>query len=219
MQVNSTDQSLGSLLGQFGPRRANASQSRRQSADFEACIGRGENGSTSAERMVRDSGAISSQTSRSNTGTGVPPSGTSGADASAADTTMRGVAEPVPVTTSAALSASKASSPFAPSAPNEPSPAAPWPVNIVTPSTLPAVAHESKAALADAMVKQGLDPSQYQVSYWEELVWYPGGNYINKFLTVQGPDGQKTDFDAAWTLKTPWVTATTLKGQSPTPAT
>jgi hypothetical protein len=106
-----------------------------------------------------------------------------------------------------------AQSPFAPSGPSEPTPAALWPVNIVTPAVLPELAYQAKSALASAMAETGLDPSRFRVSYWEELVSYPGGNYVNRNLTVEGPTGQKLDFDAAWTLKTPWVTARELREQ------
>jgi hypothetical protein len=104
-----------------------------------------------------------------------------------------------------------AESPFAPAGPSEPTPAARWPVNIVTPAVMPELAYQAKSALASAMSETGLDPSQFRVSYWEELVSYPGGNYVNRNLTVEGPNGQKVDFDAAWTMKTPWVTARELR--------
>lgn len=216
MQVKSTDQSLGGLLGQFGPRRASASGSRMQTKEFEAYVGREENGRVTSAGSTRSTSSTTAssttaQTSSSDSGRSVPASATAPA-ASPAGTAARAVAEsyqPVPQAAPAAVT--EVASPFAPSAANEPSPAAPWPATIVTPSTLPELAKESKAALADAMVKAGMDPSQYRVSYWEELVWYPAGNYINKFLTVQGPDGKKIDFDANWTLKTPWVTATEIK--------
>ncbi len=214
MQVRTTDQSLGGLLGQLGPRRAGATQSGRQASDFEAYVGREASRRTTSAGSGRSVISGGQPASSSNSGTSVPTSGTSSTARDAGTAPARAAAETAqPVTEATTTALSEAPSPFAPSGLNEPSPAAPWPVTIVTPSTLPDLAHESKAALADAMVKAGLDPSQYRVSYWEELVWYPAGNFINKFLTVQGPDGQKTDFDASWTLKTPWVTATTLKDQ------
>ncbi|MBI4889696.1 MAG: hypothetical protein HY821_03660 [Acidobacteria bacterium] len=113
-----------------------------------------------------------------------------------------------PATTERAAAAAPA---FAASAANEPTPAAAWPMNLVTPSAPPELAQQSKAALAGAMVAAGLDPAQYKVAYWEELVSYPGGNFMNKFLTVEAPNGQKTDFNAQLTLNSPWVTAATLK--------
>jgi len=99
---------------------------------------------------------------------------------------------------------------FAPSGPTEPAPAAPWPMTIVTPAVPPELALQSKAALADAMVQAQLDPSKAKVSYWEELVWYPGGTYMNKCLTVETPSGERIDFDAAATLKSPEITARIL---------
>ncbi len=84
-------------------------------------------------------------------------------------------------------------------------------MNLVAQSRETELAQQSKAALASAMVAAGMDPGQYKVAYWEELVQYPGGNFMNKFLTVEGPGGQKTDFNAQLTLNSPWVTAGTLK--------
>lgn len=207
MQVNSSDQSLSSLLGQMGPRRANAAQPDSQVARFQQIVVEDES------RRAEVRGDSASAPARSRTGLSVPQAGTSTAAAGPPATggssqcaTPQGTPPPTP-------SSQAAASPFAPSGPQEPSPAAPWPMTVVTPSVLPELAQQSKSALAGAMTQAGLDPSQFRVSYWEELVWYPGGNYTNQFLTVQGPDGLKTDFDAKWTLKTPWVTAEILKGQ------
>lgn len=94
----------------------------------------------------------------------------------------------------------------------DPTPAAPWPMTLVTPSTPPALAGDSKTALSGALTDAGIDPSTVKVSYWEELVWFPGGNWINRSITVETPNGQKMDFDAAATLRSPAVTAASVQG-------
>ncbi|WP_321478094.1 hypothetical protein [uncultured Paludibaculum sp.] len=100
----------------------------------------------------------------------------------------------------------------------DPSPAAPWSMTLVKPSVASSLGPDTRAALNAALVKAGVDPSQVKVSYWEELVWYPGGNYINKSITVQTPNGQKVDFDAKATLNSPYVTATTVQQMMNMPA-
>ncbi|MBI5086233.1 MAG: hypothetical protein HZB13_16760 [Acidobacteria bacterium] len=89
----------------------------------------------------------------------------------------------------------------------EPTPAAVWPITMITPSVPPPLAVDSKSALAAELAKAGVDTAQLKVGYWEELVWFPGGNYVNRTLTVEAPNGQKMDFDATATLKSPHVTA------------
>ncbi len=84
-------------------------------------------------------------------------------------------------------------------------------MTLVTPANPPSLAGESKSALSSALLAAGIDPSTVKVSYWEELVWFPGGNWINRSLTVQTPNGQKVDFDAAATLRTPAVTVNTVQ--------
>ncbi len=93
----------------------------------------------------------------------------------------------------------------------DPSPAAPWNMTLVKPSVPSALGPDTRTALNAALTKAGVDPSKVKVSYWEELVWYPGGNYINKSITVQTPNGQKMDFDAAATLRTPDVTVSSVQ--------
>ncbi|MGC4051579.1 MAG: hypothetical protein QM757_19685 [Paludibaculum sp.] len=93
----------------------------------------------------------------------------------------------------------------------DPSPAAPWNMTRVKPSVPSTLGPETQTALNAALTKAGVDPSSVKVSYWEELVRYPGGNYINKSITVQTPNGQKMDFDAAATLRTPDVTVSSVQ--------
>lgn len=93
----------------------------------------------------------------------------------------------------------------------DPSPAAQWNMTRVKPSVPSALGPDTRTALNAALTKAGVDPSNVKVSYWEELVWYPGGNYINKSITVQTPNGQKMDFDAAATLRTPDVTVASVQ--------
>lgn len=84
-------------------------------------------------------------------------------------------------------------------------------MTIVTPANPPALAADTKSALACALTQAGIDPATVKVSYWEELVWFPGGNWINRSITVQTPNGQKMDFDAAATLRSPYVTANSVQ--------
>ncbi|MGJ5817910.1 hypothetical protein [Paludibaculum fermentans] len=93
----------------------------------------------------------------------------------------------------------------------DPSPAAQWNMTLVKPSVPSALGPDTRTALNAALTKAGVDPSSVKVSYWEELVWYPGGNYINKSITVQTANGQKMDFDAAATLRTPDVTVSSVQ--------
>lgn len=93
----------------------------------------------------------------------------------------------------------------------DPSPAAPWNMTLVKPSIASSLGPDTRSALDTALQKAGIDPSNVKVSYWEEIVFYPAGSYINKSITVQTPNGQKMDFDAAATLRTPDVTANSVQ--------
>lgn len=217
MQVDSYSGTLSSLLEGLGPRSSRGqADSSAQYAEISAEISAegnrrqesaaarsGTSGATVAASVVAQSSSTVEQTvaSASSSGTG-----------STTEQVTR-TAEAAETAANASLSPPAASTipNFAASSPQDPSPAAPWPVNIITPAIAPELASQSKSALAQAMTNAGLDPSQYKASYWEELVWYPGGNYTNRYITVQAPGGEKIDFDAAATLKSPHVTADILR--------
>ena len=97
------------------------------------------------------------------------------------------------------------------SGPLDPSPAAPWPVTTIRPNPMPELAAEAKSAVLAAMQKDGMDVSKVKISYWEELVGYPGGTYTNRTITVQSGSGRKIDLDAALTVKSPWLAASEVK--------
>lgn len=68
-----------------------------------------------------------------------------------------------------------------------------------------------KQALGKALEAAGLDPSSVRITYWEQNVWYPDGSYINRYVTVQGPDGRIDNFNADLTLASPHVTVDAVK--------
>jgi sporulation-control protein spo0M len=65
----------------------------------------------------------------------------------------------------------------------------------------------SMDAVHTELAKMGLGSANVQMVYWEEMCWYPGGNFPARTITVQTPNGGKADFDAGLTLLTPHVTA------------
>jgi len=72
-------------------------------------------------------------------------------------------------------------------------------------------AKHCRAVVDSALESMGLDPRSFQMSFWEEVVPYPGGGYMNRCITVQTPAGYKMDFDAAATLRAPKVTAESIR--------
>jgi hypothetical protein len=101
--------------------------------------------------------------------------------------------------------------PSLPQEPLDPSPAAPWPTTVIRPSPTPELAGQAKSAVLAALQKNGVDPSTVKISYWEELVTYPGGNYTNKNITVQTASGRKIDLDAAYMARCPWLAASAVQ--------
>jgi hypothetical protein len=89
----------------------------------------------------------------------------------------------------------------------DPSPAAFWPVYLIPVTEPNSLAEGAKSALAGSLKGAGIDPSQVKTSYWEEIVYSWFGNYINKNITVETPNGRKMDFDAAATARNPEITA------------
>ena len=101
--------------------------------------------------------------------------------------------------------------PSLPQEPLDPSPAAPWPTTVIRPNPTPELAGQAKSAVLAALGKDGVDPSTVKISYWEELVTYPGGNYTNKNITVQTASGRKIDLDAAYMARCPWLAASAVQ--------
>ncbi|MBL0157078.1 MAG: hypothetical protein IPP47_08250 [Bryobacterales bacterium] len=101
--------------------------------------------------------------------------------------------------------------PALPAEPLDPSPAAPWPTTAIQPYPTPALAGEAKSAVLAALQKEGIDSSAVKISYWEELVTYPGGSYTNKNITVQTASGRKIDLDAAYMARCPWLAASAVQ--------
>lgn len=112
---------------------------------------------------------------------------------------------------SATATASTSGYSFAASDDGDPAPAAPWEVDLVTPTDLPALASNVKTAVATALAAAGVDPSTCKCSYWEEQVYSPFGNWINRAITIETANGCKMDFDAAAALASPDVTASEVK--------
>lgn len=217
MQVDSYSGTLSSLLEGLGPRSSrgqadSSAQYAEISAEIRSESSRREevssspsstSGATVAAAAVAQSSSTVEQTSATSSSSGTEAATQAATSTATATTRAAAASLDTPAATTTAT--------FAASSPQDPSPAAPWPVNIVTPAIAPELAAQSKSALAQAMTDAGLDPSQYKASYWEELVWYPGGNWTNRYITVQAPGGEKIDFDAAATLKSPHVTADILR--------
>lgn len=71
----------------------------------------------------------------------------------------------------------------------------------------PGLEQESLAAVRRAMAAAGIADNSVSLSYREEMVWYPGGNWIQHLVTATTPDGRSADFCAELALKSPQVTA------------
>ena len=93
----------------------------------------------------------------------------------------------------------------------DPSPAAPWPTTVIRPFPTPELAEQAKSAVLGALEKEGMDSAGVKISYWEELVGYPGGSYTNKNITIQTASGRKIDLDAAYMARAPWLAASAVQ--------
>jgi hypothetical protein len=74
-------------------------------------------------------------------------------------------------------------------------------------TTEPALEQKSLAVVRDALMSAGIPLQQVTLSYREEMVWYPGGNWINHYITATTSDGRSMDFSAKLAERSPHVTA------------
>lgn len=85
------------------------------------------------------------------------------------------------------------------------------PVQLTTSPDSEPYARNCRAVVDAALESIGLNPQAFRMSFWEEVVPYPGGGYMNRCITVEAPGGYKMDFDAAATLRAPQVTAESIR--------
>jgi hypothetical protein len=58
-----------------------------------------------------------------------------------------------------------------------------------------------------ALRKANIEPSGLNLYYEEIPVYYPGGSYVNRFVTLELAGGRKQSHDVGLMLKNPWLTA------------
>jgi len=78
-----------------------------------------------------------------------------------------------------------------------------FPIN----TTEPKLEQRSLAVVRDALLAAGVPMQDVSLSYREEVVWYPGGNWINHYITATTSDGRSMDFSAKLAERSPHVTA------------
>jgi len=67
-----------------------------------------------------------------------------------------------------------------------------------------------RAALTGRMTAAGLDPASLPLTYNEQYVWFPGGGYTNRTISMTTPDGRTDTYDAELTLISPDVTVSEM---------
>jgi hypothetical protein len=77
-------------------------------------------------------------------------------------------------------------------------------------TTEPELQEKALSAVRSALVAAGIGAGQVELSYREELVWYPGGSWINHYVTATASDGRTMDFSAKLAERSPHVTATEI---------
>ncbi|MBE7543146.1 MAG: hypothetical protein M9913_21585 [Bryobacteraceae bacterium] len=77
-------------------------------------------------------------------------------------------------------------------------------------TTEPELQDKALSAVRNALAAAGIGPGQVELSYREELVWYPGGSWINHYVTATASDGRTMDFSAKLAERSPQVTATEI---------
>jgi hypothetical protein len=61
--------------------------------------------------------------------------------------------------------------------------------------------------LHEALRKANIEPSGLNLYYEELPVFYPGGSYVNKFITCELSATRKESYDVNLMMKNPWLTA------------
>lgn len=216
MRIDQTGQSLGALLSSLGQGKGLNSALDGSGSKFKETLQ-----STQAETAA----ATTSDAASGSTELGTSPflaivleaqraasNSQAASQNSDASTTTAATASTAAASTDSSSSAGTSAVTYSlDTTEHDPSPAAPWNMTLVKPSIESALGPDTKTALNSALTKAGIDPANVKVSYWEEIVFYPAGSYINKSITVQTPNGQKMDFDAAATLRTPDVTVNSVQ--------
>lgn len=77
-------------------------------------------------------------------------------------------------------------------------------------TTEPELQEKALSAVRNALEAAGIGTGQVELSYREELVWYPGGSWINHYVTATASDGRTMDFSAKLAERSPQVTATEI---------
>jgi hypothetical protein len=77
-------------------------------------------------------------------------------------------------------------------------------------TTEPQLQEKALSAVRSALEAAGIGAGQVELSYREELVWYPGGSWINHYVTATASDGRSMDFSAKLAERSPQVTATEI---------
>jgi len=65
--------------------------------------------------------------------------------------------------------------------------------------------------LRKQFLSEGFDASGLDLSYAETQVFYPGGHYTNKLITLELANGKKESYDVNLMLKNPWLTAAEMR--------
>ena len=66
-------------------------------------------------------------------------------------------------------------------------------------------------AVRDTLKAEGIDPSTVHLSVYEETAWYPGGNWVDRYLRAETPDGRRIDFSARLSERSPQVSVTDIR--------
>jgi hypothetical protein len=209
MKISDSQSSLGDLLGSWGSTSAQSSEkaSFYQQLASAGALAAGTTaseagsqteagGSSGAESLVSEQGTGTSSGSGSSAASApvaatTAVSGAGAAAAAALTARARGVLLPTMSVSELAIT-----------------PATPG-VSLLTARELwdTDLEQRSMDAVHTELAKMGLGSANVQMVYWEEMCWYPGGNFPARTITVQTPNGGKADFDAGLTLLTPHVTA------------
>jgi hypothetical protein len=215
MKISDSQSSLGDLLGSWG---STSAQSSEKASFYQqlASAGALAAGTTASEAGSQteaggSSGAADSETGCSGAESLVSEQGTgtsSGSGSSAASAPAAGAATAASAASGLTARARGVLLPTMSVSELAITPATPG-VSLLTARELwdTDLEQRSMDAVHTELAKMGLGSANVQMVYWEEMCWYPGGNFPARTITVQTPNGGKADFDAGLTLLTPHVTA------------